>query len=449
VALLVQDHFVPVRFSMLLDGPGADEAGRDWVSAHIPAGQLAISPPGVFVTDASRDCRLHLNYRAPADQWRAALAGVVGVSVPDWATGPRAQLAQIEGALRDGRRAGAAATLHRWVGVHGASDPDGAAWATLLLGAAAYRAGDVGGAHAHWRSLIERHPNHPLTHRARYHLLDQETWPTRPHADLLGAPLLPSPTPSRSSAGLRGAPYRHNRLGMAFAPIPAGRFTMGGSPALLPREEPAHPVELTRDYWLSATTVTRAQWAEFRPPAAVRSGVAARPTPMTGASFADAEAFCAWLSEREGRVYRLPTEAEWERAARGGLEAQAYPWGAEPISPERCNYLGPRPVAVASYAPNAYGLHDMVGNLQEWTSDRFREAAYAERVQRAAAGDRGALTDPTGRAVADEGLPLRVVRGGQCGSSVIQLFCRNSFRLGLFEEYDGGSIGVRVLLEAF
>jgi len=118
----------------------------------------------------------------------------------------------------------------------------------------------------------------------------------------------------------------------------------------------------------------------------------------------DAVAYCAWLSDAIERTVRLPTEAEWERAARGGVDGQRYPWGDD-IDPSRCHYLaapsvkrehGTRPTG--TYAPNAYGLCDVIGNVWEWVSDWYADDYYA-------AGD---ARDPRGPA----GGAMRIVRGG-------------------------------------
>ena len=105
--------------------------------------------------------------------------------------------------------------------------------------------------------------------------------------------------------------------------------------------------------------------------------------PVTLVTHADAVAYCAWLGTRLGRTVRLPTEAEWERAARGGIDGRRYPWGDE-IDPSRSNFLpdlglkrmrGTRPVG--TYPPNPFGLHDMAGNVWEWVADWYQSDAYA------------------------------------------------------------------------
>jgi len=94
--------------------------------------------------------------------------------------------------------------------------------------------------------------------------------------------------------------------------------------------------------------------------------------PVTGISKTDAEAFCKWVSDQMGEVYRLPSEAEWERAARG-MDGRIYPWGDE-FDPWRCNTAesskrGTTPVGVYSPGGNSpVGAMDMVGNVWEWTS---------------------------------------------------------------------------------
>jgi formylglycine-generating enzyme required for sulfatase activity len=126
--------------------------------------------------------------------------------------------------------------------------------------------------------------------------------------------------------------------------------------------------------------------------------------PVVLVRYNDALAYCRWLSEAIGRMARLPTEAEWEKAARGGAEGLRYPWGND-IDPSRGNFLadpsvkrqrGTRPAG--TYAPNAYGLCDVAGNVWEWVSDWYGTDAYSE----------GDARDPRGP---DTGR-MRIVRGG-------------------------------------
>jgi len=123
--------------------------------------------------------------------------------------------------------------------------------------------------------------------------------------------------------------------------------------------------------------------------------------PVVGVNWVQASAFCIWRTQfmnnylqKTGQNfvqdYRLPTEAEWEYAARGGLALSMYPWGGPytrnnlgcfiaNFKPLRGNYVddgGIRTLAVAQYAPNEYGLYDMAGNVSEWTSNAFNESAY-------------------------------------------------------------------------
>jgi sulfatase modifying factor 1 len=95
-------------------------------------------------------------------------------------------------------------------------------------------------------------------------------------------------------------------------------------------------------------------------------------------SWFDAVAFCAWLSKQWGFEVRLPAEAEWEFAARGGLEQKLYPWGDEPVT-ARADYHqrwreGPEPVATSE--PNGYGLYDICENVHEWCADWYDPRYY-------------------------------------------------------------------------
>ncbi len=126
--------------------------------------------------------------------------------------------------------------------------------------------------------------------------------------------------------------------------------------------------------------------------------------PVVLVSYDDAVAYCGWLSMAIQRPVRLPTEAEWEKAARGGLEGMKYPWGND-IDASRCNYLadpaaknhrGTRPTG--TYSANAFGLCDVIGNTWEWVSDWYGAEYYGESD----------TLDPQGPPRST----MRVVRGG-------------------------------------
>jgi len=126
--------------------------------------------------------------------------------------------------------------------------------------------------------------------------------------------------------------------------------------------------------------------------------------PVVLVSFDDAVMYCEWLSQAIDRSVRLPTEAEWEKAARGGVDGRRYPWG-DIIDTSRGNFLddpsvkhqrGTRPVG--TYPPNAFGLCDAIGNVWEWVSDWYGSDYYGG----------GAMSDPRGPAAGS----MRIVRGG-------------------------------------
>jgi formylglycine-generating enzyme required for sulfatase activity len=185
----------------------------------------------------------------------------------------------------------------------------------------------------------------------------------------------------------------------ALVRIPAGWFLMGCDSGQ-DNEQPAHCVWVD-EFLLAARQVTNAEYGEFlcdtttqAPPFWSDPALNHPKQPVVGVSWHDAVRYCAWLSESINRAttrstkFRLPTEAEWERAARGGREGALFPWGDEPPQSlagyaERCASrwkTGPEPVACAE--SNAYGLYNMCDNVHEWCSDWYAPEYYAVSPER-------------------------------------------------------------------
>jgi sulfatase modifying factor 1 len=166
--------------------------------------------------------------------------------------------------------------------------------------------------------------------------------------------------------------------------IAAGWFLMG-SDGGQDVEGPVHRVWVS-PFAMAATQVTVEEYARFLeasertpPPYWGAPGLCHPQQPVVAVSWFDSVAYCDWLSVVTGAHYRLPTEAEWERAARGGIEGMDFPWGNDPPM-SRAGYhdrwkTGPEPVAQSE--PNAHGLFEMCENVHEWCSDWFAPGYYA------------------------------------------------------------------------
>jgi formylglycine-generating enzyme required for sulfatase activity len=216
--------------------------------------------------------------------------------------------------------------------------------------------------------------------------------------------------------------------------IPAGTFTMGCKPGrddvaggCLGWESPPHMVTLTKGFYMMEHEVTQAEWS------AVMGGnpslfTSCGPTcPVEYVSWDDAQAFIAKVSARDGVTYRLPTEAEWEYAARGGAEfvyagssdLGSVGWGAD--------NSGSKTHPVCGKARNGYGLCDMTGNVWEWTEDWHGD--YTSSAQ----------TDPRGAASGSD----RVRRGG--GWNLETLTSRVANRYWSRPGYRYGILGFRLV----
>ena len=279
-----------------------------------------------------------------------------------------------------------------------------------------------------------------------------------------------------------------NSIGMKLTLIPPGEFVMGstvsaaeihrrfpgGGVEWYKREHPPHKVRITRPYYLGTHEVSVADFQRFVTATDYKTtaekegntlGVKSviRDTlkvvglnwrkpgfdqesthPVTCVSWDDATAFCQWLSREEGRTYRLPTEAEWEFACRAGTDTLFF-WGDDPDAGEGYlnahfnfwdGYAATSPVG--RFKPNAFGLHDMLGNVWEWCSDWY--GGYTSTP----------VDDPTGPTKGLTSLwffdcgASRVSRGGGFPNNA--RFCRSARRLDLPPAYRDNCYGFRLAI---
>jgi formylglycine-generating enzyme required for sulfatase activity len=165
--------------------------------------------------------------------------------------------------------------------------------------------------------------------------------------------------------------------------IPAGEFLMGCATGAA-NERPVHYVQVKR-FAIGHTAVTNRLYRIFLeeterpvPPGWHDARFNHPEQPVTSVSWFDAVAYCAWLCERTGKLFRLPTEAEWEYAARGRLEAKLYTWGDEPpqSQPRYAELWRTGPERVGARPPNGFGLCDISENVHEWCADWYGADYY-------------------------------------------------------------------------
>jgi formylglycine-generating enzyme required for sulfatase activity len=261
-----------------------------------------------------------------------------------------------------------------------------------------------------------------------------------------------SASPPRSPQDASAVTYRTNELGVEFVMVPPGEFPMGCSEGAKPNEcskdeKPRHRVQITKAFEIGKTEVTEKQWqAVMGSNPSVFKG---EDLPVEQVTFQQVQEFLNKLNARnDGFLYRLPTEAEWEYAARAGTtdqyvgslqdmawynDGQAAARGSGAFQNENSptGLLVAETHPVATKKPNAWGIYDMRGNVAEWVQD-FYDANYYSNSPAA---------DPRGPAAGDG----RVVRGGSF--HVYPWLTRVSLRTVFPETYEFDDVGFRVVRE--
>ncbi|MFH1717794.1 MAG: SUMF1/EgtB/PvdO family nonheme iron enzyme [Planctomycetota bacterium] len=236
-----------------------------------------------------------------------------------------------------------------------------------------------------------------------------------------------------------------NSTGMKLVRIQAGSFLMGQGEGGDWDERPVRRVKITRPFHMSETEVTNAQYEQFAPAHRQLRGKLdfskEDDEAVVFVSWHEAVEFCKWLSKKEGKPYRLPTEAEWEYACRAGTTT-AYHTGDSlpgefrknaqitwfPDPARRRKGAEPVPLTVGRTKANSWGLYDMHGNVEEWCQDWY--GPY----------EQGEQTDPVGRTDGD----FKVTRGGSHGTELT--FLRSANRLGTLPQDKSWLIGFRVVM---
>ena len=257
----------------------------------------------------------------------------------------------------------------------------------------------------------------------------------------------PPPSPQQRAEEKKAFPNFLSPTGISLLLVPSGAFVMGSDePEAAPNERPPTKTRISA-FYLSRWPVTNAQYELFDPAhRAKRAPGAGDKHPAVYVTHAEATRFCDWLSQREKRKYRLPTEAEWEYAARG-MDGRKFPWGnhlnaddlanfadanknlpwSEPTI--NCGFAETSPVGSVPRGVSPFGMEDMAGNVWEWCQDCFTPYPGRER------------TNPCGPL----GGPKQIYRGGSWKSRASSL--RTSARAINSPAYSANDVGFRVLCE--
>ncbi len=244
----------------------------------------------------------------------------------------------------------------------------------------------------------------------------------------------------RASVGLgsQQASTTDSTLGIQWVFVPGGNFRMGNDNGLSPDESPEHEVHVD-SFSISATEITFEQFDRFCD-ATKRikpkdNGWGRGSMPVINVSWNDAYEYCVWASRQAGSSVRLPTEAEWEFAARGGTKSQRYSFSggnhAETVGWYSEN-SGRRTHPVAGKKANELGIYDMTGNVWEWCADWYSDEYYSESPKN---NPKGPLTGQN-----------HVLRGGSWIST--EEYCHITTRSYLKSDYVSVSNGFRVVKDA-
>ena len=223
-----------------------------------------------------------------------------------------------------------------------------------------------------------------------------------------------------------------NGINIEMVKVEAGSFNMGATSEMenpFEDEKPVHRVTLTNDYYIGKYEVTQALWQAVM--GSNPSNIKGDALPVEQVSWNDCQDFISKLNAMTGKRFRLPTEAEWEYAARGGKKSRGYQYSGSNTLGDVAWYYdnsGNKTHAVGTKQPNELGIYDMTGNVFEWCQD-WRDS-YSSSP----------LVNPMGAASGSN----RVRRGGSWGSSARG--CHTSFRNGNAPDDRYGSLGLRLVL---
>ena len=224
-----------------------------------------------------------------------------------------------------------------------------------------------------------------------------------------------------------------NGVSFKMVYVEGGSFVMGATPEqgskALDVEKPSHQVVL-RNYRIGQTEVTQALWQSIMGsnPSYFKGNLQC---PVEQVSWDDCQTFISKLNTRTGRYFRLPTEAEWEYAARGGGSSKVYIYSGSNTLFDVAWYEDNSTHPVATKQPNELGIYDMSGNVWEWCQDRWAYSYSSGDIQ----------TNPTGPS---SGLN-RVIRGG--GYNNFDRLCRVSNRFFKYPDVKDKNLGLRLVLQ--